>query len=125
MNGKRIQIERPNMWLVYNERLQLFIHRNFKMVERMKKNGINEYQPRVTKVKGRMVYSETFVRIINIADRGKYWYIGYEPVGRDKGSFGFGYTRLYKNEVPKYGTIALIDATNIDVMTGMKKVAYR
>lgn len=121
MKGMKVDVKKPNMWLAYNEDLKLFIRRNFKFVERHKKNGINEYQPRVTKVDGKFVYTERFVKIMSIDDRGDYWYIGYEPVGRDRGTFGFGYTRLYKNEIPKYGAIAFEDASNINVNTGMRK----
>lgn len=120
---ENIKVEQPNMWLAHNERLNLYIHRNFKMIDRMKKNGINEIQPRVTKVEGDYVYSETFVQITSIDDKGDYWYIGHKPVGKHSGSYGFGYTRLYKDRIPQYGTIAFEDATNIDIRTGLAKEA--
>lgn len=118
---ENITVEQPNMWLAYNESLHLFIHRNFKHIERMKENGINENQPRVTKVEDGYVYFETFVQITSIDDKGDYWYIGHKPVGKHSGSYGFGYSRLYKDRIPQYGTIAFEDATNIDVRTGRAK----
>lgn len=99
-------MKKPEMWLVYNDSTNLHIHRRFKHIERHRVNGINEIQPRVTKVEGGFVYQETIVYITSIDDRGDYWYIGHEPVGKDRGAYGFGYTRLYKHTVPKYGTIA-------------------
>ena len=98
----------PRMWKVYNEKLNLFIHRKFNHIERHKINGINEIQPRVTRIDtdSGVCYSETLVHITSIADRGDYFYIGHEPIGKDRGAYGFGYTRLYKNKTPNFGTIA-------------------
>ena len=121
LEEENITVEQPNMWLAHNERLNLYIHRNFKHIERMKENGINENQPRVTKVEDGYVYFETFVQITSIDDKGDYWYIGHKPIGKHSGSYGFGYTRLYKDRIPQYGTIAFEDATNIDVRTGRAK----
>lgn len=99
----------PNMWLVHNEELNLFIHRKFLHIERYKADGIQEYQPRVTKVENGFVYRETVVHITSIDDKGDYYYIGHRPVAKDAGAYTFGYTRLYKNETPKYGTIAFVE----------------
>ena len=116
-----VLIEKPNMWLAHNEKLNLFIHRPMKMTGRRKANGINENQPRVTKVEGGYVYTETLIHITSIEDREDYWYIGYRPIGKDAGACTFGFTRLYKNMIPEYGTISIEDATNIDIRTGKAK----
>lgn len=118
-----VKVEMPNMWLAYNEKLNLFIHRNLKMVERMKDTEINRIQPRVTKVEDGYVYMETFIHILSIEDRGDFWYIGHKPVGKHAGSYGFGYARLYKDKIPEFGMIAIEDATDIDVRTGERKTA--
>ena len=115
---ENIQVEQPNIWL--SEKYQ--IHRNFRIIDRMKKDGINENQPGVTKVEGEYVYSEMFVQLTSVSDRGDYWYIGFRPIGRDMGRCGFGFTKLYKHAIPEYCTIAIEDFTNtIDIRTGEAK----
>ena len=116
------RIEKPNMWLANNDRLNLHIRRNFRMVWIGKKNGINENQPGVFKIEGDKVFSEMFVRLLTIEDRGDFWYIGYEPAGKDRGRCTFGYTRLYKEGPREFGTQAFEDATNTwDINTGARK----
>lgn len=111
----------PNMWLAYNEKLNLFIKRNFKMIDCHKANRTSEFNRRVTKIEDGKAYEETFVQITSIDDRGEYWYIGYKPVGMHAGACGFGFTRLYKDITPEYGTLAFEDATNINILTGKAK----
>lgn len=111
-------VEQPQMWL--SEKYQ--IHRNFRVVERMKKNQIKENQPGVIKVEDGYVYSEMFVHLTSISDRGDYWYIGFRPIGKSLGRCGFGYIRLYKNGIPECGTILIEDITHtVDIRTGEAK----
>lgn len=102
-------IEKPNMWLANNDKLNLHIKRKFKMIDRLKENGSNENQRGVVKVEDGYVYNEMLVHINYIEDRGDFWYIGFTPTGKDRGRCGFGCTRYYKNSVPEYGTIAFIE----------------
>jgi hypothetical protein len=111
----------PNMWLAYNEKLNLFIRRNFKMIDCYKENRASKFDRTVVRIEDGKAYSETFVQITSIDDRGDYWYIGYKPVGMHAGTCGFGYTRYYKDFTPEYGTLAFEDATNININTGKAK----
>lgn len=111
-------VARPEIWLSekYN------IHRNFRMVERHRQDGIQEHQKGVTKVEDGYVYRETFVQLSNVEDRGDFWYVGFRPVGRDVGRCGFGYTRIYKEGIPEYGTIELEDISKtVNIQTGERK----
>lgn len=113
-----LTVEKPDMWL--SEKYQ--IHRNFKLITRMKEDGINEHQLGVTSVENGYVYSDMFVQLTSVEDRGEYWYISFKPIGKDAGRCGFGCTRLYKNGIPEYGTISLEDITKtINVQTGEPK----
>lgn len=115
---ENIQVEQPTIW--QSERLQ--IYKQFRLIERRKKDGIQEHQRGVTKVEDGYVYFETFVNLTSISDEGDYWYIGYRPIGRDSGRCGFGYFRLYKNGIPEYGAIAVEDLRNkVNIQTGEAK----
>ena len=97
-------LKKPEIW----KSEKFGIHRYYRMVVRMKENGINENQFGVFKVENGYVYSEIYCQLDSIDDRGDYWYIGYTPVGKSKMHCGrWGYTRLYKNFVPEWCTIEL------------------
>lgn len=113
-----ITIEKPDMWL--SEKYG--IKRNFKLTERMKENGINENQLGVVKVEDGYVYYETFIQLTSVEDRGDYYYIGFQPIGKDIGRFGHGCDRIYKHKIPEYGALGLVDITRtININTGEAK----
>ena len=56
---KGLTVEKPDMWL--SEKYK--IHRNFKLTERMKEDGINEHQLGVTSVENGSVYSLSLIHI--------------------------------------------------------------
>ena len=119
---ENITVSKPDMWLVNNDKLHLHIYRHFRIIERSRKDGINENQKGATLVENGYVYRETFIRITNIEDRDDYYYISFKPVGRDSGRCGWGCFRLYKNAIPEYGVISLEDITNtININTGEAK----
>lgn len=107
----------PNMWV--SEKLG--IHRRFYHIERHKLNGAVSKQKatgsyiisgmlvrpnNIVSIDGDTYTTKTMVHITSITDRGDYYYIGHEPIGKDCGSYSFGYTRLYKNKTTNFGTIA-------------------
>ena len=95
-------MERPKIWKTAGK------HCYYRMVERLKENGINEKQYGVFKVENGYVYREIYCQLNSVEDCGEYWYVGYKPIGRSWLRCGrWGYTRLYKNNVPEGTTIEL------------------
>lgn len=76
------------------------------MTTKMKATPVSQYQPD-TVVEGEFEYRSFKVRVTDISDRGDYLYIGYRPLDRRHGAFG--YTKLYKNKQPEFGTIGFED----------------
>lgn len=101
---------KPEIWLSEN------VKRRYKLIRKIKCDGIEEHQSNVTKIENGYCYRETFVKLTNVEDRGEFWYVGIKPIGKDKDRFGFGYIRIYKCDERNKGN-RLEDITGkIDVL---------
>ena len=65
-----------------------------------------------SEVEGEFEYRSFKVRVTSISDRGDYLYIGYRPLDSRHGAFG--YTRLYKDKQPEFGTIGFEDVRKLE-----------
>lgn len=77
------------------------VGRRFFFTAVMKESEISKYQLDTT-VKGGKEYRRFEVIITSIEERGDYLYVGYEPINKAHGRFG--YCRIYKDNDPyEYG----------------------
>lgn len=79
------------------------IGRRFILTNVMREQSFSKYQPDTT-VKDGKEYRRFEVIITSIKDSGDYLYVGYEPINKAHGRFG--YCRIYKeNEPYEYGML--------------------
>ena len=81
------------------------------ITDKMKATPTSQYQPD-TIVEGEFAYRSFKVKVTSISDRGDYLYIGYRPLDSRHGAFG--YTRLYKDKQPEFGTIGFEDVRKLE-----------
>lgn len=86
------------------------VGKSYVMTDSMKTQPADIYKKRCRIEDGR-TYTDTHVQVTSVEDADDYWYVGYEPTGRDSDTCKFGYTRVYKNVVPSCGTISFVPLT--------------